>query len=75
MQKHDGIYKSVAYVSRMMTDTEKRYSQIEKELLAVVWTCEKFSSYLVGMDKFRIITDHKSLVPIINDKDLDVILV
>ena len=73
MQEHDGIYKPVAYVSRTMTDTEKRYSQIEKELLAVVWTCEKFSRYLVGMDKFRIITDHKSLVPIINDKDLDVI--
>ena len=73
MQEHVGIYKPVAYVSRTMTDTEKRYSQIEKELLAVVWTCEKFSRYLVGMDKFRIITDHKSFVPIINDKDLDVI--
>ena len=73
MQEHDGIYKPVAYVSRTMTDTEGRYSQMEKELLAVVWTCEKFSRYLVGMDKFRIITDHKSLVPIINDKDLDVI--
>ena len=73
LQEHDNIYKPVAYVSRTMTDTEKRYSQMEKELLAVVWTCEKFSKYLVGMENFRIITDHKPLVPIINDKDLDVI--
>ena len=72
MQEHDGVYKPVAYVSRTMTDAEKRYAQLEKELLAVVWTCEKFSKYLVGMDTFRIITDHKPLVPIINEKDLDV---
>ena len=71
MQEHEGILKPVAYVSRTMTDTEKRYAQIEKELLAVVWCCEKFSKYLVGLDSFRIITDHKPLVPIINDKDLD----
>ena len=73
MQEHDGILKPVAFVSRTMTDAEKRYSQIEKELLAIVWTCEKFSRYLIGIDKFRIITDHKPLVPIINDKDLDVV--
>jgi len=72
MQEQDGVLKPVAYVSRTMTAAEKRYAQIEKELLAVVWTCEKFSKYLVGMDFFRIITDHKPLVPIINDKDLDV---
>ena len=73
LQESNGIYKPVAYVSRTMTDAEKRYSQIEKELLAIVWTCEKFSRYLIGMDTFRIITDHKPLIPIINDKDLDVI--
>ena len=56
-----------------MTEAEKRYAQLEKELLAIVWTCERLSRYLVGMDTFRIITDHKPLVLIINDKDLDVV--
>ena len=31
-----------------MTDTEKRYAQIEKEPLAVTWSCEKFSCYILG---------------------------
>ena len=50
LQEHDGVYKPVAYVSRTMTEAEKRYAQLEKELLAIVWTCERFSQYLVGMD-------------------------
>ena len=56
-----------------MTEAEKDYAQLKKGLLAIVWTCERLSRYLVGMDTFRIITDHKTLVPIINDKDLDVV--
>lgn len=38
----------VAYGSRSLTDTQKRYAQIEKELLAIVYGCEKFKQYLYG---------------------------
>lgn len=31
-----------------MTDTETRYAQIEKELLAVVFACIKFNGYIFG---------------------------
>ncbi|KAL5510119.1 hypothetical protein EMCRGX_G005608 [Ephydatia muelleri] len=36
----------IAYASRALTDTEYRYAQIEKELLAVVFGLEKFNQYV-----------------------------
>ena len=41
-QQHDDEWKPVVFASRSMMETEKRYSQIEKEALALVWACEKF---------------------------------
>jgi len=62
--------KPVAYASRSLSETERRYAQIEKEALAVTWACEKFTDYVLGR-KFQIETDHKPLVPLLNTKQLD----
>ena len=35
----------VAYASRLMTDTERRYAQIEKEALATTWALEHRQIY------------------------------
>ena len=35
----------VAYASGALTDAETRYAQIEKELLAIVFACNKFDAY------------------------------
>ena len=51
----------VAYASRAMSDAETRYAQIEKELLAIVFACERFESYVYGRDVIRVESDHKPL--------------
>ena len=56
----------VAYASRILGDVERRYSQTEREALAIVWGCERFYLYLYGAD-FEIVTDHKPLELIFNN--------
>ena len=70
LQKSNDLWKPVAFASRTMTETERRYAQIEKEALATTWACEKFASYLLGLE-FMIETDHKPLVPLLGMKNLD----
>ena len=41
-------WKPVAYALRALSETERRYAQIEKEGLATTWACEKFSTYILG---------------------------
>ena len=60
----------MAFASRSLSEVEQRYTQIEKEVLATVWACEKFAAYLVG-GMFSIETDHKPLVPLLSSKHLD----
>ena len=50
--------KPVAFASKAVTDVESRYANIERELLAVVYGCEKFHTYLYGRS-FTVHTDHK----------------
>ena len=50
----------IAYASKSLTATEKRYSQTEKEALAIVWGIEHFHLYVYGAP-FILYTDHKPL--------------
>ncbi|PAA53935.1 hypothetical protein BOX15_Mlig023251g6 [Macrostomum lignano] len=58
----DGTNRPVAYASRTLSDVEQRYSQTEKEALAVKYGCLKFQYYLHGAPTFTVVTDHKPLI-------------
>jgi hypothetical protein len=52
--------KPIAFASKSLTDTEQRYANIEREMLGVVFACQKFHTYIFG--KHCIIeTDQKPL--------------
>lgn len=52
--------KPVVFASKTLTDQETRYANIERELLAVVYGCERFHTYLYGQE-FTVVSDHKPL--------------
>jgi hypothetical protein len=56
----------ITYISRKLSDVESRYSQIEKEALAVIWACERLALYLT-CKRFRLITDNKAVQYINNN--------
>ena len=62
----DGSEKPVGFVSRTLTDAEKKYSQLEKEGLACVYGIKRFHSYLFG-HKFVLQTDHQPLTTLFNE--------
>ena len=59
---HKGL-QPVHFVSRTLSDVEKRYSQTEKDAFAVKWGKDRLSIYLLGAHKFQIMTSHKPLIP------------
>jgi len=58
----------IAYASRTLINAEKNCPTIEKELLAIAWSCKYFRQYLYGR-KFTIVTDHLPLTWIFSVKD------
>ena len=50
----------IAYASKSLTDTETRYANIERELLAIVFPCQRFNTYVLGRP-FTVESDHKPL--------------
>lgn len=54
----------VHYGSRALSNAEKSYAQVEKEMLAIVFAVTKFHTYLYGRKNTIVETDHQPLIRI-----------
>lgn len=48
----------VVYASKSLNETQRQYAQIEKEMLAIAYGCQRFHQYLFGKS-FVVERDHK----------------
>ncbi|UYV82964.1 K02A2.6-like [Cordylochernes scorpioides] len=55
---------AIEYASFSLNATQRKFAQIEKELLAIVFGCERFQYYIWGNDVI-VETDHKPLLSIV----------
>ncbi|CAM5077234.1 unnamed protein product [Eretmochelys imbricata] len=65
----DNTESTVAFASRTLNNAERKYSTVEKEALACVWTTEKWRTYLWGRT-FKLLTDHSPLMMLLTTKGL-----
>ena len=47
-QRTEKIFKGIYYAIKTFNEAQENYSTIEKEMLAMVFACEKFKPYILG---------------------------
>lgn len=63
-KQSDGSMRPVAFGSTSLNETEQRYSQMEREALAVLFGCEHFHFFVYDKE-LMINTAHKPLLKIL----------
>ena len=63
----DGLEQPIAFASRTLSVAEKKYAQLDKEALSIVFGVKCFHQYLYGR-KFSILSDHKPLQYLLGEK-------
>lgn len=62
----DKTERPIAFASRTLSQSERNYSQIEKESLACIFGVKRFHAYIFG-HHFTLVTDHKPLITLFNE--------
>ena len=69
-QRKEGKVNAIYYTSKTLNEAQFNYATTEKELLAVVFTFEKFRSYIVN-SKVIVYTDHAAIKYLLSKKMLN----
>ena len=67
-QKAEKVFKAIYYASKTFNEAQENYSTTEKEMLAIVFPCEKFRPYILGSHVI-IHTDHPAIKYLIAKKE------
>ena len=67
-QRKEKIFRTIYYASRTFNEAQENYSTTEKEMLAVVFACEKFKQYILGSHVI-IHTDHAAIKYLMSKKE------
>jgi len=61
----NGTERVIQYASCTLNDTQKKYTQIDKEAYAIIFGVKKFHNFLYGK-RFTLLTDNKSITQILS---------
>ena len=67
-QKADKVLRSIYYSNKTFNEAQENYSTTEKEMLAMVFACEKFRPYILG-SHVLIHTDHATIKDLMAKKE------
>ena len=67
-QRKEKIFRSRDYASRTFNEAQENYSTTEKEMLAIVFACEKFRPYILG-SHIIVHTDHATIKYLMSKKE------
>ena len=67
-QRIEKIFKAIYYAIKTFNEAQENYSTTEKEMLAMIFACEKFRPYILG-SHVVIHTDHVAIKYLMTNKD------
>ena len=68
----DNKWRPIAYISKLLNETERNYEIHDKEMLAVICCLEAWRYFLEGAkSKFKVWTDHKNLEYFMSNQKLN----
>ena len=67
-QKAEKVFKAIYYANKTFNEAQENYSTTEKEMLAIVFACEKFRPYILGSHVI-IHTNHTAINYLIAKKE------